>query len=91
MSPSTSKPKAKPLRILCFGDSLTEGYSCFGTVMTPYSETLLTELTNKILAGDINRKLEIVTDGMSGDLVTVGGFRDRMTKNCALCSFQTLD
>ncbi len=28
------------LNILCFGDSLTEGYSMYGMMFTPYSETL---------------------------------------------------
>lgn len=35
----------KTLRILCFGDSLTEGYTNYGLVFRPYSTTLKTVLS----------------------------------------------
>ncbi|KAN0121772.1 SGNH hydrolase [Hyaloscypha variabilis] len=70
---ASSKPQ---LRILCFGDSLTEGYTQHGSRFTPYSETLLTALkSNLSLSAKYN--IAIDTDGMSGDLVT-GSFLGRM-------------
>lgn len=85
---SDSNPKqAEPLRLLCFGDSLTEGYSRFGLIMTPYSQSLKTELEVKLWAWKERRKVDVVTDGESGDLVTTGSFKDRMSDKCALCSF----
>ncbi|PMD13280.1 SGNH hydrolase [Hyaloscypha hepaticicola] len=68
----------KPLRILCFGDSLTEGYTQHGMDFTPYSDTLLDKLrANLSLSTRYN--ISIDTDGMSGDQVT-GGFLVRMKK-----------
>ncbi|PVH72044.1 GDSL-like Lipase/Acylhydrolase [Cadophora sp. DSE1049] len=69
-----SVPTPKPLRILCFGDSLTEGYSMYGMQWTPYSETLQTRLDEQ-LGNEWN--VEIETDGVSGQLVTAG-FKKRM-------------
>jgi lysophospholipase L1-like esterase len=78
-----SKAFKKPeLRVLCFGDSLTEGYSQFGLVMTPYSETLKTELDVKFWAGKEKRKVKVATDGESGDRVITGSFKDRMNAQC---------
>ncbi len=34
------KGNEKELRILCFGDSLTEGYYNYGTAFSPYSDTM---------------------------------------------------
>lgn len=85
MGDAISKPfkgKSEPLRVLCFGDSLTEGYSKFGLIMTPYSNVLTSELEVKFWAGENKRKVEVVTDGQSGDLVTAGIFRGRMTSKC---------
>ncbi|KAK0108547.1 hypothetical protein ONS95_003347 [Cadophora gregata] len=63
-----------PLRILCFGDSLTEGYSMYGMHWSPYSKTLQTALEEQLGS---EWKVEIETDGVSGQLVTTG-FRRRM-------------
>ena len=60
------------LRILCFGDSLTEGYTCFGTIYTPYSEKFKTELEIQSGTGGNERIVDVITDGQSGDLVTRG-------------------
>ena len=51
--------------------------------MTPYSEWLKTELEVKFRARDHRRKIEVVTDGQSGDLVTTGSFKGRMNEKCA--------
>ena len=81
---SSGFDKSPPLRILCFGDSLTEGYSKFGLIMAPYSRVLKTELQIKFWAGSNKRNVEVATDGQSGDLVTVGTFRARMSAKCVL-------
>lgn len=83
--PSIFKPKPPPLRILCFGDSLTAGYSKFGLIHAPYSKVLKAELEIKFWAGEKKRKVDVTTDGQSGDLVTVGVFRGRMNAKCAFC------
>ncbi|KAK3397559.1 SGNH hydrolase-type esterase domain-containing protein [Sordaria brevicollis] len=62
-------PAPKKLRILCFGDSLTEGYSGWGSRFTPYSAKLGEMLQMAFPDVDV----EIVTDGVSGDLVTEEG------------------
>ena len=67
----------KKLRILCFGDSLTIGYSSFGAIYHPYSETL----QQMIAMALPDLEVEIVEDGRSGDRI-VGGFHERMEKNC---------
>ncbi|CCC06092.1 hypothetical protein SMACR_00309 [Sordaria macrospora] len=61
-------PNSK-LRILCFGDSLTEGYSGWGSRFTPYS----TKLGEMLRMAFPDVEMEIVTDGLSGDLVTGRG------------------
>lgn len=62
------------LRILCFGDSLTEGYSQYGTRFDPYSRTMKRVLEEKLKGQEI----EVLTDGQSGDLVTAGSFKGRV-------------
>ena len=71
----------KKLRILCFGDSLTEGYSGWGSSFTPYSEKLEEMLTMAFPDVDV----EIETDGLSGDMVTGrAAFLARMKLHCKL-------
>jgi lysophospholipase L1-like esterase len=70
----------KPLRILCFGDSLTEGYTQHGLHYHPYSDTLLDKLRAD-LSLSTRYNISVDTDGMSGDQVT-GGFRRRMQDRC---------
>lgn len=65
-----------PTRILCLGDSLTEGYTQQGMEFTPYSETL------KALLQKSGRQVDVVTDGESGDEVTAGSFAWRMAMRC---------
>ncbi|PQE15554.1 hypothetical protein CJF32_00006878 [Rutstroemia sp. NJR-2017a WRK4] len=60
-----------PLKILCIGDSLTEGYSCFGLQFTPYGDTMKEVLQKRWP----DREIEVITDGVSGDLVTEPGGR----------------
>ncbi|KAL6403245.1 hypothetical protein AUP68_12584 [Ilyonectria robusta] len=64
----------KPLRILCFGDSLTSGYFCFGMDSHPYSLKLEDKLTGALPGVDV----ETVTNGVPGDVATFKRFTDRM-------------
>jgi lysophospholipase L1-like esterase len=74
-----ANPSKPPLRILCFGDSLTEGYNNYGLSMDPYSSTMKELLEARI--GD-QYEIEVETDGVSGELVTGGGFEGRMRSWC---------
>jgi hypothetical protein len=72
-----TSPK-KSLDILCFGDSLTEGYSEYGLLFTPYSTTLCEKL--KAIFGS-EFEIGVHTDGESGEQVTTG-FLHRMQQHC---------
>lgn len=72
----------KPLRILCFGDSLTSGYFCFGMDSHPYSLKLEDKLTGALPGVDV----ETVTNGVPGDVATFKRFTDRMRDECG-CPF----
>jgi len=63
-------------RILCFGDSLTEGYTYDGVSYAPYSDALKLKLE---AAGE---SVQVVTEGESGDQVS-NGFRRRMERRCS--------
>lgn len=71
-------PTPHTLNILCFGDSLTEGYSEYGTKMTPYGTTTLAYFTSRL--GPLT-KVHLCVEGKSGDLVTAG-FSRRMERIC---------
>ncbi|KAI0489655.1 SGNH hydrolase-type esterase domain-containing protein [Xylaria cf. heliscus] len=65
--PSTAEP---PLRILCFGNSLTCGY--------PVDHPYAVRLARKIEEAFPGRKVECDVEGMPGDLVTNGHYINRM-------------
>ncbi|PBP19456.1 asparagine amidase a [Diplocarpon rosae] len=65
-----------PIHILCFGDSLTKGYSMCGMNFTPYSTAMKKKLEETI-GGKGELSFVVDTDGVSGQLVT-NGFRERM-------------
>lgn len=67
------------LRILCFGDSLTAGYTRYGLEHYPYSDFL----ENKLRKSFPLREITIVNDGLSGDRVKAGWFLRRMEGRCA--------
>ncbi|KAJ8058387.1 hypothetical protein OCU04_012578 [Sclerotinia nivalis] len=74
----TATDKLSPLKILCLGDSLTEGYSQYGTKFYPYSKWMKEVLGKKWP----DREIEVITDGISGDLLTPpGGFKRRMERH----------
>ena len=73
-----------PIRILCFGDSLTEGYTQQGTSFTPYSGVFKSFLQKS------GREVQVVTDGESGDQVTAGTFGRRMAVRCKSLTFLSI-
>ncbi|KAK2609931.1 hypothetical protein N8I77_003400 [Diaporthe amygdali] len=68
--PSPKKPR-RSLRILCFGDSLTSGYSQMGSITHPYSERLTDILSTSFPSLNIDAH----TDGLPGDVVCTAGSR----------------
>ena len=55
----------KTLRVLCFGDSLTAGYTKYGYEHYPYADHLRSNLRYLLSTKDVNVEVE----GLSGDLV----------------------
>ncbi|KAG9243385.1 putative GDSL-like lipase/acylhydrolase [Calycina marina] len=68
------------LRVLAFGDSLTEGYSNWGAQWTPYSESKAFEAILDA-TGDV---FQIVVEGQSGDFAIA--FRRRMEQRYSTTS-----
>ena len=72
------------INILCFGDSLTEGYTYEGTSFTPYAESMKSWLKFAWPSTKIN----VDIDGLSGGEVNGprpnGDFLARMSDNCKL-------
>jgi hypothetical protein len=66
------------INILCFGNSLTEGYSQWGMSMTPYADNMREWLQ----AAWPSTELTVDVNGMSGDLVVQGLFLTRITSSC---------
>ncbi|KAM3560812.1 hypothetical protein ARSEF4850_003506 [Beauveria asiatica] len=79
-------PLKKPttLRILCFGDSLTQGFHSFGLGEHPYSERLAHRLREALPEG---MKLEMRTSGVPGDVAAFPSFRERFTQQITLRPF----
>ena len=78
---------SQSIRILCFGDSLTEGYSNYGTQFTPYSD----EMKRKLRHLDEPLITDVVTEGQSGDRVTSGNFKWRMEQRRAYFEVRVLN
>ena len=68
----------KSLRILCFGDSLTAGYTRFGLEFYPYADHLRTGLQRMLSTSDIH----VDVAGLSGDQVQ-GSYLPRIKRACA--------
>ena len=68
----------KSLRILCFGDSLTAGYSNWGLDFYPYADHLRVGLQHMLSTSDIH----VDVDGFSGDQVQ-GSYLPRIRRKCA--------
>lgn len=67
---SRAEPPPPPLRILCFGDSLTAGY--------PVGHPYAAKVAQKIEETFPGREVECAVEGVPGDLVTTGWFLNRM-------------
>ncbi|KAI4213857.1 MAG: hypothetical protein LQ351_003552 [Letrouitia transgressa] len=68
----------KTLRILCFGDSLTAGYSDYGYSHYPYAKRLQVPLENFLPL----TKISITVAGLSGDRVIAGQYLQRIQHQC---------
>lgn len=70
------------LDILCFGDSLTEGYSDGGLTWCPYAESM----SNFLKATWPSKIVAIEVKGRSGDFVISphGKFMQRIQRECGL-------
>lgn len=66
--------------MLCFGDSLTEGYSGWGSKFTPYADSMKTWLDTELSPV----KVTVEVDGQSGDCVDdrLGNFLARIRSRC---------
>ena len=72
-----TEEKTEKLRILCFGDSLTAGYTNWGLSHFPYGEALNERLRDKLPSTHVI----VDTNGFSGDQVR-GQFLKRMERAC---------
>lgn len=77
----------KSLRILCFGDSLTAGYSSYGYSHYPYAAQIQKELKKAFPAAEA----QVVVSGLSGDRVVAGQFLRRMKGMCATDDYPPYD
>ncbi|KAL8942635.1 MAG: hypothetical protein Q9216_001548 [Gyalolechia sp. 2 TL-2023] len=75
----TVESSPKSLRILCFGDSLTSGYSEFGYSHHPYAKQIREKLKEAL--PDTQATVDVA--GQAGDQVIAGQFLKRMKGICA--------
>ena len=68
----------KSLRILCFGDSLTAGYSGSGYFHYPYATQVRASLKDSLPSTDST----VDVAGMSGDRVIAGQYLRRLKRQC---------
>ncbi|KAH7176997.1 SGNH hydrolase-type esterase domain-containing protein [Dactylonectria macrodidyma] len=64
------------LNILCFGDSLTQGFHNYGLGESPYSETL----EERLNAEFPDREIRIRTSGVPGDVASSSSFQRRFNQ-----------
>lgn len=67
----------RSLRVLCFGDSLTAGYTNWGISFFPYGDTLRDDLRSALPSTDV----QVDVEGFSGDQVR-GAFLRRLQRAC---------
>ena len=70
-------PAKMQISVLCFGASITAGFSAGGSQYYPYSTRLSSRLANELPAD----YFEIKVDGLPGDTIIQGQYRNRMTKD----------
>ncbi|MCJ1433759.1 hypothetical protein MMC27_003124 [Xylographa pallens] len=79
-------PHPQKLKILCFGDSLTAGYSMWGLQFHPYAEQL-----KKVLQGAFpSTTIEVVVEGLSGAQVR-GEYTGRLNRACRQAEHEPYD
>ncbi|KAH6980681.1 SGNH hydrolase-type esterase domain-containing protein [Ilyonectria sp. MPI-CAGE-AT-0026] len=74
----------KPLSILCFGDSLTQGFHNYGLGESPYSGTL----EKKLKGAFPDRTIVIRTSGVPGDLASSSSFQRRFIQEASSDSYE---
>lgn len=74
---TTNNTLPKSLRILCFGDSLTAGYTRYGWEFYPYADHLRVGLQRSLSTPDI----QVDVAGLSGDQVQ-GSYLPRIKAKC---------
>lgn len=77
----------KTLRILCFGDSLTAGYSEYGYSHYPYAKRLQVPLETFLPL----TKISITVAGLSGDRVIAGQYLQRIQHQCITSEEKSYD
>ncbi len=82
----SSQPLPKRLRILCFGDSLTAGYTKYGWEHYPYADHLRVGLEHMLSSSDI----EVEVAGLSGDQVQ-GQYLKRIKAKCPITKERCYD
>lgn len=75
---SPTNQDLKTLRILCFGDSLTAGYSGYGSFHYPYAAQLRSRLEDAFPATEVT----VDVSGLSGDRVIAGRYLQRIKGMC---------
>ncbi|KAJ3089497.1 hypothetical protein HK102_006260 [Quaeritorhiza haematococci] len=94
---TTTATAAKTLRILCFGDSLTSGWTNGGAASHPYSKTFQTRLAADSRFISAYNSVQITTRGIPGEWVinrsrgsqtTVPGMVNRLSKTLELAKLQ---
>ncbi len=83
---SINKTLPKSLRILCFGDSLTAGYTMYGLEHHPYADHLRVGLEHMLTSSDIQTEVA----GFSGDQVQ-GSYLNRIKRKCPVTQGRLYD
>ena len=76
----------KSLRVLCFGDSLTAGYTKYGYEHYPYADHLRVGLQHMLSSSDI----QVEVAGLSGDQVQ-GQYLNRIKAKCPITEERRYD
>lgn len=77
-------PPKTPLRILCFGDSLTSGYHSYGGGENPYADALVDRLANALPEDAYH--ITVVVNGRPGDVASRQPFQRRLREQRACAS-----
>ena len=75
-----TRTMTKTLDVLCFGDSLTGGWTHGGQTKHPYSSVLKAYLNSAFAASDT--KVSVYTNGVAGDVASWPAFKERLTNEC---------